>query len=226
MNQARKRVCGCWSPQVGSHSGRAAFHGPLVRILPRCPHLGSFGAVRAILPANPFWGVLWSAARGRRGRAGTLHCTLRMPTAGGPLERKLLFRLRPNSRTVRRAALRSYLGSAHGLADAVQETVVPFILPQAVCVHGAINPSRWIVQTRRRRCPRFHTTHLVSVAGDQVVDVANGRGGFKRNRHAPRSLKSFVAAGLSAAESSRETSVPISVRRTSTNSSNRSRDAA
>src|ERR1017187_7275331 len=75
MNQARKRVCGCWSPQVGSHSGRAAFHGPLVRILPRCPHLGSFGAVRAILPANPFWGVLWSAARGRRGRVGTLHCT-------------------------------------------------------------------------------------------------------------------------------------------------------
>ena len=45
--------------------------------------LGSFGAVRAILPANPFGRVLWSAARGRRGRAGTLHCTSRMPTAGG-----------------------------------------------------------------------------------------------------------------------------------------------
>src|ERR1035441_8951113 len=41
------------------------------------------GAVRAILPTNPFGGVLWSAARGRRGRAGTLHCTSRMPTAGG-----------------------------------------------------------------------------------------------------------------------------------------------
>ena len=95
----------------------------------RSRDLGSFGTVRAILPANPFGGVLWSAARGRRGRAGTLHCTLRMPTAGGPLERKLLFRLRPNSRTGRRAAVRSYLGSAHGFADAVQETAVPFVLP-------------------------------------------------------------------------------------------------
>src|ERR1019366_4388505 len=42
----------------------------------------------------------------------------------------------------------------------------------------------------------------------------------------PRSLKSFVAVGPSAAESSTETSVPIRVRRSSTNSSSRSSDAA
>ena len=34
---------------------------------------------------------------------------------------------------------------------------------------------------RRRRCPRFHDAHLVPVAGDQVVGVADRRSGFKRD---------------------------------------------
>src|ERR1039458_7431363 len=37
-------------------------------------HLGSFGAVRAILLANQSEGVRWSAARGRPGWVGTLRC--------------------------------------------------------------------------------------------------------------------------------------------------------
>src|ERR1017187_7710656 len=88
------------------------------------------------------------------GRYATLH--LEDANRGRPLERKLLFRLRPNSRTVREAALRSYLGSAHGFGDPVQETAVPLVLPPAVSIDGAIGSSRWIGQTRRCRCPRFH----------------------------------------------------------------------
>src|ERR1035441_7385369 len=70
---------------MGCHSTRGyhASGGRGRRPLRSSRDLGSFGAVRAILPTNPFGGVLWSAARGRRGRAGTLHCTSRMPTAGG-----------------------------------------------------------------------------------------------------------------------------------------------
>ena len=56
-----------------------------------------------------------------------------------------------------------------------------FVLPQAVCVHGAVGSSGWIVQTRRRGRPRFHNAHLLPVAGGQVVDVADCRSGFKRD---------------------------------------------
>jgi hypothetical protein len=137
--------------------------------------------------------VVCSARTPRPGRYATLH--LEDANRGRPLERKLLFRLRPNSRTGRRAAVRSHLGSAHGITDPVQETAVPFVLPQAVCVHGAIGSSGWILQARRRRCPRFHDAHLVPVAGDQVVGVADCRGGFKRNRQCPEVTEEFRAGG-------------------------------
>ena len=58
---------------------------------------------------------------------------------------------------------------------------MPFILPQSVCVHRAIGSSSWILQARRRRGPRFDHAHLVPVAGDQVVNVSDCPGGFKRN---------------------------------------------
>ena len=81
--------------------------------------------------------------------------------------------------------------SAHLHTDPVQETAVPFVLPPAVCVHGAVGSSGWIVQTRRCGCPRFHHTHLVPVAGDQVVRVADRRGGFKWNGQCPKITEEF-----------------------------------
>jgi hypothetical protein len=74
--------------------------------------------------------VVCSARTPRPGRYATLHLedANRGRTAGEET---------PVPTPVRRAALRSYLGSAHGFADAVQDTAVPFVLPQSVCVHGA-----------------------------------------------------------------------------------------
>jgi hypothetical protein len=100
------------------------------------------------------------------------------------------------------------------------------VLPQVVRVHGAIGSSRWIAQTRRCRCPRFLDADLVPVAGDQVWTspiVAWASNGIAR---APRSLKSCVAAGPSSAPGSTDTSVPISVLRTSRKCSSRSRNTA
>jgi hypothetical protein len=59
------------------------------------------------------------------------------------------------------------------------------VLPQPVYVYGAIGSSRWIGQTRRRGRPRFHDAHLVPIARDQVVGVADCRSSFKRNRQCP-----------------------------------------
>ena len=39
--------------------------------------------------------------------------------------------------------------------------------------------------------PSFHYAHLIPVAGDQVVDVADCRRGFKRNRKGPKIAEEF-----------------------------------
>src|ERR1017187_40152 len=44
---------------------------------------------------------------------------------------------------------------------------MPFVLPLAVSVYGAVGSPRWIGQTARCRCcPLLHHAHLVPVAGD------------------------------------------------------------
>src|ERR1017187_7444313 len=52
-----------------------------------------------------------------------------------------------------------------------------------------------IGQARRCRCPRFHRAHLVPICGGKVVDVADHRGGFIRNRHCREITEEFRGGG-------------------------------
>jgi hypothetical protein len=94
-----------WSPSVelSSHKDEKRATRGSGATRPRS-YLGSFGAIRSDSSRQPVRGssVVCSARTPRPGRYATLH--REDANRGRPLERKLLFRLRPNSRTVRRAS--------------------------------------------------------------------------------------------------------------------------